>query len=310
MHLQFSTASLPNLPLRSSFATAQALQLSGLELALTPLLLRRGPEPILRLAARYKLVIRSVDLSPLGELAIETALIPRLVGFITALPGCQVVALPIPNDWSLLPGGLNGLLNVLTTYSRALGTQITLTLINAPGRSTESPGPLDRFPQLRRIIEEWELGYTFDTSHAASAGWVITEPLPSMGGRLRNVHLSDFRPELPQQHPMTPTPLLPTNVQPWQLGRRPGEGVLPLRAFLRTLRRREYRGLVTVRLQETGISSWWPPRTKNQLVNATIFCRTALDSYQPRQSRLFFHALPNPTTSAEAENEEHHATEQ
>lgn len=302
MHLQFSTACLPHAPLRTSFAAAQALRLDGIELALTPLILRRGPERIARLAAEHGLVVRSLDLSPLAELALEGSLVPRLAAFATALPECGVVALSAPRDWGLLPGGLNGFLALLGTYGKAFGDRATLTLINAHGGTDAAPGPLDRFPQLRRVVEEWDLGYTFDTSHAASAGWVITEPLPQMGARLRNVHLNDFRQPTPQQD-WQAAPLLPSGVRPWQLGRAPGEGVLPLRAFLRALRRREYDGLVTLRLHEVGVRAWWPPSLTGRLVAATGFCRAALDTYHPRQPGSPRRPHERPEQSAETENE-------
>jgi sugar phosphate isomerase/epimerase len=306
MDLQFSTACLPYAPLRNSFAAARALQVGSLELALTPLLLRRGPERVACLAADHGVVVRSLDLSPLGELVLEAAMVPRLAAFATALPGCGVVALPTPRDWSLLPGGLNGFLALIAIYTAALGDRASLTLINAPGGTEDAPGPLDRFPQLRRVVEEWELGYTFDTSHAASAGWVITEPLPQMGARLRNIHLNDFRQSVAQSD-WQAAPLLPAGVRPWQLGRAPGEGVLPLRAFLRALRRREYTGLITLNLREVGARAWWPPHLTGRLIAATGFCRAALDTYHPRQSGPSRRPPGRPEQSAEKENEGRHA---
>lgn len=302
MPLQFSTACLPRSPLRTSFATARGLHLGGIELALTPLLLRRGPERIARLAERHELAIRSLDLSPLGELAHDPVLVPRLAAFAAALPGCGVVALPTPRDWGATPGGLNGFLALLGAHGDALGDRATLTLINPPGGTNTPPGPLDRFPQLRRVVEEWDLGYTFDTSHAASAGWVITEPLPPMGARLRNIHLNDFR-QPPGLDGRGPATLLPAGVRAWQLGRAPGEGVLPLRAFLRALRRREYDGLITLNLREVGARSWWPPSLGARLIAATGFCRAALDTYHPRQPGGARPTFETPGTSAETENE-------
>jgi sugar phosphate isomerase/epimerase len=154
-----------------------------------------------------------------------------------------------------------------------------VTIVNPPGGSGAA-GPLDRFPQLRRVVEEWDLGYTFDTSHAASAGWVITEPLPQMGARLRNVHLGDFR-QRAAGGVLESAPYLPDGVQPQQLHRAPGTGVLPLRAFLRALRRREYAGLVTIDLRESGLRNWWSPARHRQLAAAVAFCRDALNSYRP-----------------------------
>ena len=277
MYLQFSTACLPRLPLRSSFAAARAHRLDGMQIALTPTLYRRGPERLAQLAERYGVAVRSLDLGPLGGVGMAREAVAGIAAFTLALPACRVVGLPAPRGPGQVSLGLNGYLDIVRAYSEALGERATVTIVNAPGGGTGVPGPLDRFPQLRRIVEEWDLGYTFDTSHAASAGWVITEPLPQMGARLRNVHLGDFRQRAdPNLHGAAP--FLPDTVQPWQLHRAPGAGVLPLRAFLRALRRREYAGLVTIELREMGFCAWWPPALHRRLVTAVAFCRDALST--------------------------------
>jgi sugar phosphate isomerase/epimerase len=283
MDLQFSTACLPRFSLRSGFATARALGLDSVQIALTPALYRLGPERLAREAERYGVAVRSLDLGTLGGVAMTREAIAGIAAFATALPECHVVALPAPRRAGQAPGGLNGYLAVVRAYGEALWGHATVTIVNAPGGNPGAAGPLDRFPQLRRIVEEWELGYTFDTSHAASAGWVITEPLPQMGSRLRNVHLGDFRQRSTGGGP-EPATYLPDGVQLRQLHRAPGTGVLPLRAFLRALRRREYAGLVTIDLRESGLRAWWSPARHRQLVAAVAFCRDALASYRPLHS--------------------------
>lgn len=295
MHLQFSTACLPRLPLRSSFATARVLGLEGVQIALTPTLYRRGPERLVRLAERYGVAIRSLDLGPLGGAGMVREGVAGIAAFTTALPDCRIVGLPAPRGYGQTPGGLNGYLDLLRAYGEALGEHAAVTIVNAPGGGANPPGPLDRFPQLRRIVEEWDLGYTFDTSHAASAGWVITEPLPQMGARLRNIHLGDFR-QRADDGLQDPAPFLPDAVQPWQLHRAPGAGVLPLRAFLRALRRREYTGLVTLDLREVGLHAWWPPSLHGRLSAAVAFCRDVLTSYRPLQT-------DRPQSPVEVEND-------
>jgi sugar phosphate isomerase/epimerase len=295
MHLQFSTACLPRFPLRSSFATTRALGLDGVQIALTPALYRRGPERLAREAERHGVVVRSLDLGTLGAPGAGREAVAGVAAFATAVPECRVVALPAPHGYGQFPGGLNGYLDLVRAYDEALGEHATVTIVNSPGGGSGAPGPLDRFPQLRRIVEEWDLGYTFDTSHAASAGWVITEPLPQMGARLRNIHLGDFR-QRPAYGTQEPAPFLPDAVQPRQLHRAPGTGVLPLRAFLRALRRREYTGLVTLDLRESGPRGWWPPGHLGRLVAAVAFCRAALDSYQPRRAG-------RPQSPVEVEND-------
>lgn len=293
MDLQYSTAALAHLPVNRSFTFARELGLSGIEIALTPLLYNRGPVRLCRFAEQSGVTVRSLDLSGLGDMALDPALIAGFAAFATALPECHVVILPTPRT----TGGLNEYLNTLQRYTQELGDHAAVTIVNAPGGTTER-GPLDRFPQLRRIVEEWELGYTFDTSHAASNGWVITEPLPQMGVRLRNVHLSDFR-QAAGHGPGTPT-LLPGPPRDAQLRRAPGEGVLPLRAFLRALQRRDYDGLLTLDLREVGWRAWWPPALHQRLSTAVAFCRATLAGYEPQRGE---HPRPPHQTPAEAENE-------
>ena len=168
----------------------------------------------------------------------------------------------------------------MEAYQAALPARTRLTIINAPGGNGGPAGPLDAFPQLRRIVEEWDLGFTYDTSYAASAGWVITEPLPRMGQRLHNVLLGDFRQALPSG-PQRAVPILPADVRAWQLHRVPGDGVLPLRAFLRLLLRRKYEGLVTLNLRPRGLAAWWPGAALEALAASVSFCRTTVRDYTP-----------------------------
>ena len=276
MDLQFSTACLPYYPLSHSFATARALGLQSLELSLSPAILRQGAERVRRLSEGHAVVVRSIhvggaDRAPGGR--DESRAVAR---FAAALPGCRVVVLPAPRGGGHTSAntGLGAYLELLRTYTDALaGQPVTLTIENpAPPREDERAGPLDRFAQLRRLVEEWDLGFTFDTSHAAGHGWVITEPLPQMGARLCNVHLSDFRPQAPHGA----TELLPGRARDGRTHQLPGEGILPLRAFLRTLARREYGGLLTLELQGRSLHAWWPPSARTRLAETVAFCHAAV----------------------------------
>jgi sugar phosphate isomerase/epimerase len=76
-------------------------------------------------------------------------------------------------------------------------------------------------------------------------------------------------------------------VQPWQLHRPPGDGVLPLRAFLRALRRRGYAGLITLNLRADGLRAWWLPALRAQVAAAVGFCQVALhDQRAPQPERI------------------------
>ena len=151
MDLQFSTSCLPRFSLRSSFATARALGLDGLQIALTPALYRRGPERLVREAERHGVAVRSLDLGALSGVGLTREAVAGIAAFARSLPECHVAALPAPRGASQAPGGLNGYLAVVRAYGEALWGHATVTIINAPGGSPGAAGPLDRFPQLRRI---------------------------------------------------------------------------------------------------------------------------------------------------------------
>src|SRR3954451_3714695 len=81
MHLQFSTACLPRFPLRSSFATARALGLESVQIALPPRLYRRGPERLAREAERHGVVVRSLALGMLGGASLVSETVAGIAAF-------------------------------------------------------------------------------------------------------------------------------------------------------------------------------------------------------------------------------------
>lgn len=285
MDLQFSTACLPYYPLTHSFATARALGVQSLELSLTPAILRQGAERVLRLSERHAVAVRSLHVGRADRASAGRDESRAVARFAAALPDCRVLVLPAPRDsgYTGANTGLGAYLELLRTYTDALaGQQVALTIENpAAPREDERAGPLDRFTQLRRLVEEWDLGFTFDTSHAAGHGWVITEPLPQMGARLCNVHLSDFRPRVPHGA----TELLPGRARNGCTHQVPGEGILPLRAFLRALARREYSGLLTLELGGRSLHAWWPPSARARLAETVAFCRSAIREHGGSASR-------------------------
>lgn len=295
MDLQLTTASLPYYPLGSCLALARQLGFDSVELALTPRLLRQGGERASQLSAAHNAPVRSLSVPP--GLATTDA-VEAVARFAAALPACRLLVVPAPSG-AQGTGSLGRFVALIQQYLVALAGQgVALSIENAVPAPPGGPaGPLDRFPQLRRLVEEWDLSFTFDTSHAAGHGWVITEPVLLMGSRLRNVHLSDYR--LP--HAAGQVDLLngAADGRP-ALHQLPGQGILPLRAFLRALCRREYRGLVTLDLQPRTLRAWWPPTARQRLAGALAFCQAFTHDGWPRGITVF--ETPSETP-AEAENE-------
>lgn len=262
MRLQLTTASFSFYSLNRTFALARQVGVDSIELALTARVMRAGIEPVRAVAARHDMRIRSVLLGAPPTFPPERSALTADARFVRELPDCETVILP------QAPAGAPVVshLRAIHAYREAFGTAARhLAMENpAPARRESAIGALDHFAQFRRVAEEWDLNFTYDVSAGAEQRWVITEPLVAMGQRLRNVHFSDFR---------VSTELL---AQRDGYGRLlPGAGMLPLRAFLRALARREYGGLLTLDVHPKALGAWWPPTVKNRLAAAVAYCRTA-----------------------------------
>lgn len=288
MRLQLTTASFPYYSLDRTFALARQVGVDSIELALNARVMRAGIEQALAVSARHDLRVRSVLLRTPPTFPPERSALTADVRFVRKLPDCEALVLPpAPADASL-----GSHLRAIHAYREAFGTAARhLAMENpTPAKRENAVGALDHFAQFRRVAEEWDLNFTYDLSAGAEQRWVITEPLIAMGQRLRNVHFSDFR---------VSAELL---TQRDGYGRLlPGAGMLPLRAFLRALARREYDGLLTLDVDPKTLGAWWPPTVKHRLAAAVTYCRTAYAEGSaptlapPRAARI--------EEPAEAENE-------
>ena len=83
----------------------------------------------------------------------------------------------------------------------------------------------------------------------------------------------------------------------------PGDGILPLRAFLRVLCRRGYAGLVTLDLHPRALGAWWPPAARHNLAAALAFCRLVLRDCTPSPPLHLERRGEASEAPAEAENE-------
>lgn len=262
MRLQLTTTSFSYYSLNRTFALARQVGVDSIELALTARVMRSGAEPVCAVATKHGLRIRSVLLSAPSTFPPERTALTAGARFVRELPDCEAIVLP------QAPRGtpLGSHLRAIHAYREAFGTAARhLALENpTPTKRETTAGALDHFAQFRRVAEEWDLNFTYDLSAGAEQRWVITEPLIAMGQRLRNVHFSDFR--------VSTDLLAPRDGYGHLL---PGTGMLPLRAFLRALARREYRGLLTLDVHPKALGAWWPPTAKNRLAAAAAYCRTA-----------------------------------
>lgn len=93
----------------------------------------------------------------------------------------------------------------------------------------------DKFPKL---MEQNDFHITLDTTHLAVAGGDIISFFKKHKERIINIHLSDYK-----QH------FLNTSLRPFRYKHLPlGKGQLPIEQFLKTLKKENYQGLVTMEI--------------------------------------------------------------
>ena len=88
------------------------------------------------------------------------------------------------------------------------------------------------------LMEENNFHITLDTTHLAQAGGDIITFFKKNKERIVNIHLSDYK-----HH------VLNTNLRPFRYKHLPlGKGELPIQQFLKTLKKENYKGLVTMEI--------------------------------------------------------------
>lgn len=121
---------------------------------------------------------------------------------------------------------------------------------------------LDDLANLTSFAQAQGCGVTLDTCHAGANGQDILACYEIVRPALVNVHLSDvvWRNGKPRTH------------------RLPGEGELPLRAFLAALARDGYDGLITLEIHPREVGLLNRARAARRLRQAAEFVRTAIAS--------------------------------
>ncbi|HEY8326112.1 MAG TPA: sugar phosphate isomerase/epimerase [Ktedonobacterales bacterium] len=241
MRLSFSTGTFYYRSLDYSLRLARDLGFDGVELAMGPEALYLGVAPLLRAIDRVGVPVLSVH--------------PPLV----RMPGWPRWSIHRIPRVMRLARDLGAELGVTHTmhfrdpdsprnahFSQAIrlgleagGGQAALTIENSQHTRRKRLAYLDHIQRLVNYARTRDCGVTYDTCHAGASrenilsGYDIVRPL------LRNIHLSDviWRDGQPRTHVI------------------PGDGVLPLRAFMERLAQDDYAGLVTLELhpRELGL---------------------------------------------------------
>jgi sugar phosphate isomerase/epimerase len=270
MEILLSTGSLSPRNLATAARIASAAGVDGLEVMANTALLAEGAERAKRAIAAHNLPIRSVH-PPVRFIGAAQYAHDDLVAtaeFARAIPECRTLVMHSVGGTGLHTEQGRAFLQTVAAVTDTLGKRgIRLTIEN---RGTVHPKPkldfLDKLPNLYRVCEEWDLGITMDTSHAASFGLNIVAALDVVGSRLVNVHLSDRR-EAPPAIGSSWWNSLTREHQP------PGMGALPLGAFLRRLKARHYQGAITLELSPLAVASWNARRATETIRAAIAFVR-------------------------------------
>lgn len=281
MIIAFSTGSLTGVPLPTTFNIGRRVGADGVELMLTSRIASRSPSHIRELEQRYELPVRSVhtimrltDASP-EQLASD---IIQSAHFARSLLQCTVLVVHPPAVQSLHSTAANKWLSAIESaldLTEDLSLQVTVE--NVGRLSNDDPATFFDHPdRLLRLAQEWQLGITYDTSHAASRDWDIVEAGARFLPRLSNVHLSDYN-----QRSYRPG-LANAFLRDHQI---PGEGVLPLDDFMGRLVTGGYDGLLTLELSPLALHLPWLPSAAARLRRSIDLCRAAVSADLPAPQR-------------------------
>ena len=234
MRVSFSTATYYHLPLGYTLRLARDLGYDGVEWVVNPGYLLNGLQPIQ--AAFREAGVRPLSvhppLYPFPGWPRRAARVVARLGALSRHLGAELFVVHTPLLTSLQSLRARQYAEALDLGKLAGGRRARIGVENGQytKRRHRRRYLLDDLATLASFCQERGCGITFDTCHAGADGedllasYAIVKPL------LRNIHLSDvvWRGGRPRTH------------------RLPGEGDLPLDAFLAALARDGYDGLVTV----------------------------------------------------------------
>ncbi len=273
MDILLSTGSLTPRGIGSAASIARQAGADGLELMLTNRLLSEGPEAAIHATEMHQVPIRSVH-PPIRFVNARQHVHADMIAaanYARRIPGCRVLVMHAVGGPGLHTERGRAFFHTIGEVTEILKkTGVRLAIEN---RGTVQPRPrldfLDRLQNLYRVCEEWNLGITLDTAHAAAFGLDIIAALDVVYPRLANIHLSDRRDE----PPAIASGILNSLTREHQL---PGSGALPLALFLQHVRAKGYRGAVTLELSPVALASWRSLHALQRTWNAVSFVREHL----------------------------------
>ncbi len=282
--LIFSTGSLHLYGLERCFALAAALGFDGVEVLCDERLDTRQPDYLRRLSDQYAMPITSLHAPFVGRVmagwqpgavqAIEQTValaeglgaahvvmhLPDRLGLAVLQAGARRIKLPwFPasapiKDW-MVRGGLARL---------QAGTSVQICVENLPIKSNHLkrlfPGLSQQGLVWWNTLETWPRAHdylTLDTTHWATHGIAPLAAYRAADGRVRHIHLSNFR--AGQEHQL------------------PHQGELDLAGFLRALAADGFDGHVVLEVTPNSLEAADESKMRHNLEEAAAFCRKALN---------------------------------
>lgn len=269
MRFSFSSGSLPTYSMPAIFEIGSHAGADAIEVMLNPRLLNQGPTRLRFLEEGYSLPIASVHSAMRIREVTRAQLFADILDsarLVRKLEHCRSLVVHLPQNASS------------AFSSRWLETiqEASDILANSPARvSIENPDPPGELPvhdewlsmtRWRVLSQEFGLGATFDTSHAAASGWDLLGYAETPHSALDNIHLSDVGGR------SYTNGLLNTLLH---AHRPPGTGDLQLERFLARLAQTDYNGLITLEISPLRIPWYWLPSAERSLREMLGYCRSA-----------------------------------
>ena len=273
MKISFSTGSLYCVPLKAVFRLAAEAGFEGVELLVAPEVLIRGGAAVRDLARSFGLGIHVVHrgLLPVPGWKEKPGGMRRLVDLARTTGADTVVIHPPAGCRSLEDSVARRFVRTAAAAAEAGGDEVRVALENQDFRTdVRCRNPFTDPATLRRFAEDHGLALTLDTTHTGCTGHDLLEIYPHFRGRLRDLHLSDYR---PASRLVDNRFFMNYLVQ----HQKPGEGVLPLKALLETLVAEGYVGNVSLEVGPVATRAWWLPALKRNLADMARFVREVRD---------------------------------
>lgn len=261
MRISFSTGTFYHRGLAYNLDLARDAGFDGVELVVGPEYLLRNVATMRRAVADRTVPVLSVHppFYPLpGWPRGATRAVPQLASIGRAL-GAELCVVHTPFLRRTTSPRARRYTETLRRGTEAGGGEVLVTLESSQYNKRRNRYLLDDLKALVEFAQERGCGVTFDTCHAGANHEDILACYEIVRPALRNVHLSDVRWQGDQAH----THILP------------GEGELPLQAFLAALARDGYDGLMTMEIHPRQAHFLSYSRSLQRLKSALAFVRSS-----------------------------------